>query len=35
MVVSVPCLAATLLLVTARDGFHAGYVSRGGAPAVS
>jgi hypothetical protein len=35
MVVSVPCLAATLLLVTACDGFHAGYVSAGGAPAAT
>lgn len=35
MGVSVPCLAATLLLVTACDGFHAGYVSAGGAPAAT
>ena len=28
-VVSIPCLAAALLLVTACDGFHAGYVSAG------
>jgi hypothetical protein len=32
MVISVPCLAAALTLVTACDGFHAGYVSAGGAP---
>jgi hypothetical protein len=35
MVVSIPCLAAALLLVTACDGFHAGYVSAGGAPAAT
>ena len=29
---SIPCLAATLLLVTACDSFRAGYVSAGGAP---
>ena len=35
MVVSIPCLAAALLLVTACDGFHVGYVSAGGAPAAT
>src|SRR5690349_7514523 len=35
MVVSIPCLATALLLVTACDGFHAGYVSAGGAPAAT
>ena len=35
MVVSIPCLAAALLLVTACEGFHAGYVSAGGAPAAT
>lgn len=35
MVVSIPCLAAALLLVTACGGFHAGYVSAGGAPAAT
>ena len=35
MVVSIPCLAAALLLVTACDGFRAGYVSAGGAPAAT
>lgn len=35
MVVSIPCLAAALLLMTACDGFHAGYVSAGGAPAAT
>jgi len=35
MVVSIPSLAAALLLVTACDGFHAGYVSAGGAPAAT
>jgi hypothetical protein len=34
-VISVPCLAATLTLVTACDGFRAGYVSAGGAPAAT
>ncbi|MPZ29453.1 MAG: hypothetical protein GEV13_00390 [Rhodospirillales bacterium] len=32
MVISVPCRAAALTLVTACDGFRAGYVSAGGAP---
>jgi hypothetical protein len=32
MVIYAPCLAATLLLVTACGGFHAGYVSAGGTP---
>ena len=35
MVVLIPCLAAALLLVTACEGFHAGYVSAGGAPAAT
>jgi hypothetical protein len=33
MVISAPCLAAALMLVAACDGFHAGYISAGGAPA--
>ena len=33
LVISIPCLAAALLLVTGCGGFHAGYVSAGGAPA--
>jgi hypothetical protein len=35
MVISAPSLAAALLLMTACDGFHAGYVSAGGAPAAT
>ena len=35
MVVSISCLAVALLLVTACSGFHAGYVSAGGAPAAT
>jgi len=35
LVISVPCLAAALLLVTACDGFRAGYLSAGGAPAAT
>jgi hypothetical protein len=32
LVISVPCLAAALLLVAACDGLRAGYISAGGAP---
>ena len=35
MVISAPCLVAALMLVPACDGFHAGYVSAGGAPAAT
>jgi hypothetical protein len=35
MVISAPCLAAALMLLAACDGFHAGYVSAGGAPAAT
>jgi hypothetical protein len=35
MVISAPCLAAALMLVTACDGVHAGYISAGGAPAAT
>ena len=35
MVISAPCLAAALMLAAACDGFHAGYVSAGGAPAAT
>jgi hypothetical protein len=35
MVMSAPCLAAALMLAAACDGFHAGYVSAGGAPAAT
>ena len=35
MVISALCLALTLTLVTACGGFHAGYVSAGGAPAAT
>ena len=35
MVFSAPCLAAALMLVAACGGFHAGYVSAGGAPAAT
>jgi hypothetical protein len=31
-VISIPCLTAALIVVTACDGFRAGYVSAGGAP---
>lgn len=34
-VISVPCLAAALTLITACDGFRAGYVSAGGASAAT
>ncbi|HET6222794.1 MAG TPA: hypothetical protein VFE11_11530 [Dongiaceae bacterium] len=32
MVISVPCLAAALLMVTACDGVRAGFLNAGGAP---
>ena len=34
-VIYVPCLAVALTLMTACDGFHAGYISAGGAPAAT
>jgi hypothetical protein len=35
LVIFAPCLAAALMLAAACDGFHAGYVSAGGASAAT